>query len=95
MSEMLARATVVDALYDAGLDEDALYEGYSGRGMLGADCFGIVGYVSDVTKFLIRLVAQDDEQGVDLAESLADSMRSDGMGTSTIFYFPGYEVEKK
>jgi len=85
------RMLVEDAIYEAELDEDSLYEGYSGRAMYGAKCFGlIVDRPGEAAKFLVKIanaLADDD-----LADELADAWRSDSMGLSTIVYFPGFEV---
>lgn len=91
--QTLDRTQIEDALFTAGLDEDALYEGYSGRAMYGAECFGITGSDSAITKFMIALAADTGES--ELAMELADSMRTDNMGLDKIAYFPGYTVAEE
>lgn len=82
----LDREQLVEALEMAGLDEDALYEDYSGRGMYGDKCFGIVGGVGEVLLFAAALGSfADDWDWIGKA-------RSDGMGLSTIWYWPGVQV---
>lgn len=78
---------------NAGLDpEEALRDDYSGRGMYGETCFGIVvGGVNQAARFLVEL-AMSDEDATDLAGDLADAMRSDSMGYDQIYYFPGYRL---
>ena len=62
---------------------------YSGRGMYGDSCFGVVvASVSEFVKFLL-IVAEDDQE---LAWELASHAKEDSMGYSTIYYFPGYQI---
>lgn len=82
-----------------GLDpEEVLRENYSGRGMFGASCFGIV---LDNVREAFGLFATMAEVGCDedvsatcgrLACDLADAARIDDMGRSIIVYFPGYTL---
>lgn len=86
------RFTIEDAAWDADLDtEKVLYDGYSGRGMYGRKCFGIVGSMEDYSKFLVRLTQSDP----DIAWDLAQSVDSDSMGYESIFYFPGYQLSSE
>lgn len=92
--ELIERALVAEALDNAGLDEDAIRTGYSGRGMYGEMCFGVVvpGF-NQAARFLVELatlMVDHDEPGT--AGELADAMRSDNMGMDMIFYFPGWEL---
>lgn len=76
---------VVMAADMAGIDIDTdIRRDYSGRFMYGARCFGIVAGPSTYGEFLIE-VAGDDEA---LAKRLADTVRTDDMGLSTIYYWP-------
>lgn len=73
-------------LIEQGADAvDGELRAYSGRGMYGDVCLGLV--VSDVTDLamVILTVAAED---MDLAETLARSIRYDSMGHSTIIYWP-------
>lgn len=80
---------VVDALDASGQDESVIYSNYSGRGMFGSTCFGMVFDGSrDLTRFFICLADLDQE----LALDLVDSWQSDSMGLSKIYYFPGWEI---
>jgi hypothetical protein len=58
---------------------------YSGRGMYGRECLGVV--VDTMTE-MFGLVYDAGAQGVPLGTY---SMHWDSMGTSTIFYWPGVE----
>lgn len=83
------RSVVEEAAWAADLDtEKALYDGYSGRGMYGRKCFGVVGSMEDYSKFLVQLTQTDP----DLAWDLAQSVASDSLGLDNIFYFPGYQL---
>lgn len=66
---------------------DTLYTGYSGRGMYGTTCIGIVATAIDHAMFNLGLrLGQADPE---LAESLADErIELDSLGLSTIAYWP-------
>lgn len=70
------------------LEQDDLRTDYSGRGMYGDECFGLIIDVPD----LIVGVAMRDVFGED-AWDIARAARTDSMGRSTIVYFPGWKVE--
>lgn len=69
--------TLVEAAENAGVEYRT---DYSGRGMYGAECFGIEGKTSDLVRFLREL---DD----DMADELMDPT-TDSMGLDIIFYWP-------
>lgn len=91
---------IEQAFYGADLDLDEnLREKYSGRGMYGKECFGIIhSYASQLIAFMIHLdrIVQEDgpDLGVDfdLALSIADSACSDSMAFDKITYFPGFQI---
>jgi hypothetical protein len=87
----IPRELIVEALDNAGVDPEdgGLRESYSGRGMYGSACFGIVGSMSEFAAFLVELAYLEAENGADYARDLAQCVRSDNMGRSAIFYFPG------
>lgn len=77
---------------------------YSGRGMYGKECFGVVGSQTELAKFELSLalhLAADnsDEYRVDPDdvmenfENILDSRSVDSMGYDTIYYYPGIKVE--
>jgi hypothetical protein len=72
-------------------EEDVeLRESYSGRGMYGKSCFGLVGRnVASIGMKLTAYLADSDE--LDLAVSLAKCANQDSMGMEGIIYFPGFE----
>lgn len=86
---ILQREQVMQALERADLNESALYDDYSGRGMYGATCLGIVGSTGDAAKFLIALAFEGDEAAL----SLAAYTRTDDMGMSMITYWPNAQVQ--
>jgi hypothetical protein len=93
-NEAVSRAAIESVLED---DEDFRTD-YSGRGMYGATCFGIV--TSNVPRTLMLMAtgiieASDIEggEGIDLVSELAGVARVDSMGLSSIVYFPGYELD--
>jgi hypothetical protein len=88
-----------DALETVGFREDdtdkfendmggelSIHRGYSGRGMYGRECFGIV--VNNQTTTIMFFMAVREYLGLEDAIYLADSMRTDNMGYDTIVYFP-------
>jgi hypothetical protein len=85
---------LAEAVEAAGLDPSAVYWDYSGRGMYGATCFGIVGSLSDAVKVLIGLAEQEtrNEGDAENVRELVDLMRTDSMGPDSIVYFPGAEA---
>lgn len=88
----IPREKLLDAAFEAGLDEDFLVWEYSGRYMYGKSCFGIVGNVLDYTMFLLHLSQYEDGAGFDWAIELALRVNTDNMAQDTIFYFPGVDV---
>lgn len=72
------------------LDDVTVRTDYSGRGMYGATCFGLVVSKSDVLvgyalgRFL-------EERGYDAFEVL-EAARTDSMGYDAVVYFPGYNL---
>lgn len=88
---ILPRNAVIEALYTADLDEDALYEGYSGRAMYGDTCFGIVSHSGgEATTFTAVLALELGE-----VPRWLKNARTDNMGLSMITYWPGVEVEEE
>lgn len=80
---------VVMAADMAGIDIDEdLRRDYSGRGMYGDECVGIVCGDREYGTFLTELADDDPE----LARELADSVKTDSMATRTIYYWPQYRL---
>jgi hypothetical protein len=80
------------ALWEAGMDENEhVTNTYSGRGMMGEQCFGIMcdeGVRQGFT-FFAHLAAEQP----DVALQLANAVRTDSLGTGMIVYFPGYTLD--
>jgi len=77
---------VKEALWEAGLDADEdINWNYSGAGMFGETCFGIMGDEGDLLEFAVRLARMDDQMDLDWLRR----MRADSLGRRTIFYWPG------
>ena len=69
-----------------------LYENYSGRGMFGRICLGVVvkmGY--SYMDFLVKLTQYLDENNVDDADLMLEGAAVDDLGMDTIVYFPRME----
>ena len=86
---------VVEAAEAAGLEGDDLRRDYSGRGMFGDRCFGIVGGPREFAAFIAEVtMAESDGRATEgLAGRLAENVVTDGMGLSTIYYFPAYLLD--
>ena len=66
-----------------------LYENYSGRGMFGKTCLGVVVRSGDsFMAFLIALTKYLDEQGIEDMDCELESASYDDLGKDTIVYFP-------
>jgi hypothetical protein len=75
---------------------------YSGRGMGGKECLGVVlnqgqslgslfgDVIETINTFYIEAGNDGDLSVSDVADAF-DSMQTDSMGKGTIVYFPGYE----
>lgn len=66
-----------------------LYEGYSGRGMFGRSCLGVVvkqGY--SFMEFIINLTRYMDDNDVDDVDFKLEGATYDNLGLDTIVYFP-------
>lgn len=66
------------------MDSGRAYPDYSGRGMFGQKCFGIVGGIGDLVTFMMELVKEEP----DLAQEMASYIQHDSMGLDSIYYFP-------
>lgn len=77
-------------------DKYSIYEGYSGRGMFGRKCLGVIvkegnscmEFMMDLTSYMIKMSA-DDEEDFDLGFS--EGMNTDDLGKDEIVYFPAIE----
>lgn len=82
--------------YGSEDDETQIRDNYSGRGMYGETCVGVVGSsVATAIQFMYALaeVLHDDEYDQkDFVLEMAEAIRTDNMAFNTIFYFPGYTV---
>jgi hypothetical protein len=98
MNITLDHDLILNALRDADMSADDLRMDYSGRGMYGSDCFGIVGDVQDLALFMVAITDRMSQMDyptngdVTAAYDLARAVRSDSMDRHIIFYFPGYRL---
>jgi len=83
---------VADA-YDMRIEPD-----YSGRGMYGGKCFGLV-FEGTVGQFFSAFLQSLSDEDISLKHELADlfdQMQTDSMGRwATIYYFPGWILEEE
>lgn len=70
--------------------ELTLRRAYSGRGMYGSACFGIV--VNGPASTAMFMLAVREVIGLEDTVYLASAMQSDSMGYDTIVYFPGWAL---
>lgn len=74
------------AALEADLD---IYPDYSGRGMYGRRCLGVVGSDAQSLFRLAATLAHQGDDGVDILTALADhQLASDNMGLQRIWYWP-------
>jgi hypothetical protein len=101
----ISQATFVDTCEEEGISS---YLDYSGRGMYGCKCIGIVGSAKDLMRFTLILIEQqkvvesddsyieanrDDEDGVwGTIHEDWLEVRWDNMGSDTIFYWPSIQT---
>lgn len=66
-----------------------IYENYSGRGMFGRKCLGVVvkqGY--SFMDFLMKLTKYMDDNNVDDVDFKLEGTTYDNLGLDTVVYFP-------
>lgn len=86
MTKVIARADLEEAAINAGIDVEQIRTGYSGRGMFGRKCIGLVWDSPDeYADFVYEL-----QQITDIRLSGA---AQDNMGRSMITYWPGYQAD--
>lgn len=67
----------------------SLYEGYSGRGMFGKKCLGVVVRSGDsFMNFLMELTKYFEEHDIEDAGLELEGVSYDSLGLDTIVYFP-------
>jgi hypothetical protein len=95
-----------DAADAAGVD---VRQDYSGRGMYGETCIGVVGDASDCERFEAELAkavtlgefkTDNEHNPEDVLDvymekliDIQDARRSDNMGTEFIYYYPKMKIE--
>lgn len=83
------------------------YPKYSGRGMFGAECIGVVGKGPDLMKFVLRVIplidpnydfestlhmnAEDPDVSIAFSEEWL-RMNQDNMGMDMIYYWPEIQI---
>jgi hypothetical protein len=80
------------------IDGITLYPAYSGRGMYGRTCFGIVTdepipAMIRLTRTLMETCDIEPEETLDLLDALAEGACQDSMGLQSIIYWPHIRVE--
>lgn len=92
MTTAIPRDALEQLAINADLDlEDELRLDYSGRGMYGSTCIGIVGSVTTLTHFIRTLSEQvlvGEENGLVPFLEEVHNVRQDSMGRDQIFYWP-------
>lgn len=83
--------TIEEAIrnYVSEYEEYEIYENYSGRGMFGRKCLGVVvkqGY--SFMDFIINLTRYLDDNDVEDADFKLEGTTYDNLGLDTIVYFP-------
>ena len=66
-----------------------LYENYSGRGMFGWTCLGVIVQQNDsFMDFIIKLTKYLDDNGIEDVDFSLEGVSYDALGLDTIVYFP-------
>lgn len=67
----------------------SIYENYSGRGMFGGTCLGVIVREHDsFMDFLMKLTKYMDDNGVEDTDFSLEGVSYDALGLDTIVYFP-------
>ena len=70
-------------------EQYSLYENYSGRGMFGRTCLGVIVQQNDsFMDFIIKLTKYLDDNDVDDVDFKLEGATYDNLGLDTIVYFP-------
>lgn len=98
---------IIKMLIESADDYDVSIRTYSGRGMYGTQCLGIVGYQDDILKAIyksvveaVRLTHKSDASVDDVLDLVEEGMENfenmsqDSMGRKEILYFTDIEIEK-
>lgn len=89
---------LLDSIDNAGLVKP--YFNYSGRGMYGRTCFGVVVPRStssfDVAMSIIADMINTDQNQSDINEIMEalSEAREDSLGLDTILYFPNLQIDR-
>jgi hypothetical protein len=96
MTNTFSRDILVNAMESADIDVDSIRDDYSGRGMFGERCFGVVMNPRSVMRFAywLAIYCNDDEQTQELGEDLVGCASTDSMGYDTIVYFPDWTLSE-
>lgn len=88
---------ICDVLNCYSSNELYVEDDYSGRGMYGETCFGIVGNEDDLINFATviswRLGIKQDINTFGDFNRLMSAKTVDSMGLDTIWYFPGFQTD--
>jgi hypothetical protein len=76
MRKMVIREKIISKAKELRLN---IYHDYSGRGMFGKTCLGVVGAMQDLDTLLSEI--KGSSQG----------LRKDNMGMDYVYYWPGIE----
>ncbi len=89
---MMKVADLVEEFCECNADKYYIYENYSGRGMFGRRCVGIVvRNGSFYMKMLMKLTKYFEAKGFDDVNFELEGMAVDELGLETIVYFPNME----
>lgn len=94
MSGGVIDRAILEAAQAEGIE---VREDYSGRGMYGGECFGIVGSLNGLLTFAAILAGSCDneEEAADVLSDLAQAAQEDSMGRQSIYYFPGWTFKEE
>ena len=95
MGIIISKELFEDMAADAEVEETRL--DYSGRGMDGRHCVGIVGTMTDLVNFVQTVTTRNVEERYEdnAIDSLAEALSGvewDSMGYSMIYYWPNISI---
>ena len=88
---------IADYAEELANDEFEVRWDYSGRGMYGTQCFGIVGGTNVPVAFgaaVAQVAADGDSVAEDFLYDVLRGMSTDSMGRSTIYYWSNIQLDE-
>lgn len=69
-------------------------DSYSGRGMMGRECFGLTGKTADLVRLTLWIADPENNEWYTNQLGWLENVRTDNMAYDMIFYWPSVTVKK-